>query len=304
MIDFLKNFLVGPLMGAAGGGKRDPEAQKNADIKSLFANHTPPQPVQAQPVNNTKPPVDGFDWKQIGKDIISQGADAAIGSVIDPFKAKTAGKAQRKFVDKAFPELGPWEKAGVATGGIGQATSEQRNAQKLQKQQFDQQRRLQADSFKFQTAQQQRQLKVAADMNAVSSDAQVTAAALNSEYNRSRIPMQTNIDRATYQRVSEEVWNTYQSGKGKEDSNRWARFQNLDRIVYDYMSDEINGKEALKRLTANGVKNATSALQFMAKEAARMKSRKVKPPAQMKPRPNRRTEPPLKSSKHSGQVIE
>lgn len=123
-----------------GGGSSAPQ---DDGIKSMMQGSTVPsnEPVEPQKITGTQ----AFDWAkdkaaQAFEQIGDKGIAAGIDSVFSKGIAKNNGKANRAYLDAAFPELNPWEKAGAGATDMGTAQSEQNNQKEMLKMQLDNQK--------------------------------------------------------------------------------------------------------------------------------------------------------------------
>lgn len=99
--------LLQGVMGGLGGAPAPAAPVVDAGVQSAVGASAPP-PMAENPVGGT-----GFS------DLVSQGVKSVIGAKVGQWKAGMAGTANRDYLDAAFPELNPWEKAGASATNAG-----------------------------------------------------------------------------------------------------------------------------------------------------------------------------------------
>lgn len=168
MPGFLASLLPSLVSGVLGGlgGQKAPEAPIDAGVQSVMGN-SQPAPMQENPTGGT-----GF--KDLLNQGIKKGVETFIGAKIGNWKAGQAGAANREYLDSAFPELNPWEKAGATATNAGVGMSGQDVQTELQERELATRVAMQEQQLAFGLEQ----LSTQERMNQVSAAAGVQSAAI------------------------------------------------------------------------------------------------------------------------------
>jgi len=161
---------VAPALLDKVGGQNQTSAAPSQGVQSITQSEAP-APVTAQPLGGVVK--DGIG--KLSKELVNAG----IGSLVGPINAKSAGKANRKYLDSSFPELNPYEKAGVSATPAGSALAGQASNRAQQQEQFKQSKVLQDRNFQQQLKLQSNQLGLQEAMQAKQLDNQLDITAMN-----------------------------------------------------------------------------------------------------------------------------
>lgn len=106
----LFSAIIPALFGAGGNQQGSPAAGVNSTMGAMQ-----PAPMQESPVGGT---MFGTALREKTNEAFMKGISSVVGMPFTNLIAGGAGRANRKFLDQSFPELNPWEKAGI-TGSHG-----------------------------------------------------------------------------------------------------------------------------------------------------------------------------------------
>lgn len=138
IIGGILSSVAGSAASSLFGGKGGDAPQANADgLSSAMQGSNVPPP--ATPAKTTAFGSQAMDlMKETASEMLGGAKDSAvngIGSIIGDKITGGAGKQGRNardYLDNAFPELNPWEKAGAGASGIGASTGED-NSMKMKR---------------------------------------------------------------------------------------------------------------------------------------------------------------------------
>lgn len=238
MLGFLGGLFKSVLPTLVGGllGGQSKTAGMNGQGVGSMMGQSEPGPMQQNPTGGTQ-------MGGVLKDAFTAGIQSVVGQGASYLGSGISGRANRKYLDEAFPELNPWEKAGATATGAGVGLSGQNVEQEMQKKQLDVQQKMQDKTIDLE------KLRIAAgvQMNERSAHATESAAAT------SAAPIMAQVDALNRMRTSQgnkaDVETDYISGK---DTREWMT--NLSTAMmrgWNYPSgDETWMRKALTALWA------------------------------------------------------
>lgn len=190
LLPFIAKALLGGAASSAssgwfGGSGQNPNT---TGIQSGLHNVTPP-PVQSNPVG-------GSLWSKLGDNLtdgLSSGLSSALLRGFGLAAGSRQGEMNRASLDAAFPELNPWEKAGVSATGPGIQGSAQDLQRNAQTREFRQQSEMQDKNIALEKLRLQTQER----MNSISAAAGITSAGISSAPAAAMVPY--NQDLTSYQ---------------------------------------------------------------------------------------------------------
>lgn len=149
LIGGIGSAIGGALFGDSGASDAAATAQQSAadaGIKSSMANQVPPPAAEVETsgsqagtelLTKTLRDTAGSIAKGAGAQASKKALEGLFGNT-----AANAGKDARAYMDNAYPELNPWEKAGAGGAGAGAQLAGQDQVSKTAKLQFDTQKEI------------------------------------------------------------------------------------------------------------------------------------------------------------------
>jgi len=248
--------LLQGVLGGIGAGNEAPEAPLDAGVQSAMGSSMP-APMQMNPTG-------GSTFSDLVRLGISKGVSSLVGARMNAWQAKNAGHDSRAYLDAQFPELNPWEKAGVGASDAGVGLAGQDNQSAMQDKELKTRIGMQEQQIGF----GQSQIAAQERMNAVSSAAGVASAAIGAGPAWGALPSletlreaQTETERARAGREEAEASST-------TDANKRAWASNLvNAILSPYSSNAAVGgadstfrKDAVTALGAQAAANGVGSL--------------------------------------------
>lgn len=229
--------LGGSLGGPSGGqdqGQMAPAESASAGVQSSMNQMAPPV-AQYNPAG-------GSTYKDAVKEGITSTLARGVGSIVSgPFDARAAregGANNRAYLDEAFPELNPWEKAGVSAVQPGIQNAGQSNEAAMQSRLLKNQRDLQDKQLELE------KLRIASQvyMNDKSTGAQVQAANIGASPMLQQVPDLNQLRRYQLDQVHAETGLAQARTSLTHGQNNRANLESDRTIAYSLMRGKTPDK--------------------------------------------------------------
>lgn len=259
MAGFLASLLPSLLQGVMGGlgGQQPAQAPLNDTGVQSAMGASAPAPMQVNPTG-------GATFKDLLNQGISQGVSSLVGARMDRWQAKNAGQDSRAYLDAQFPELNPWELAGVGASDAGVGLAGQ-----------DTQTTMQDKELKTRIGMQEQQIGFGRDqlatqerMNAVSAAAGIASASIGAGPGWAAIPSLEMSREAEAEAARARAAASDADATASIDANKRAWASSLvNAILSPYSANAAVGggdstfrRDALSALAAQGLTNGVSSL--------------------------------------------